>query len=85
VDVGATSTSKFAQVSDEFLSRSCADVILSRDEGEECSLPVSLIFGRNRKNREVRTQLTRESGALWAVRRVELWIPVLGPDGRRSG
>jgi hypothetical protein len=88
VDDGATSTSEFAQVSDGFPSHCCADVILSRDEGDEDedrSLPVSLASGRDRKNHEVRTQLARESVALWAVKRVELWLVAPGLDGERSG
>jgi len=74
-------------MSDGFPSRSCADVLLSRDEiaeREDRSLPVSLIFGRDHKNREVLTQLTRESETLWAVRKVEQWIVVQRPDGERS-
>jgi hypothetical protein len=70
-------------MSDGFPSRSCADVLLSRDEiaeGEDRSLPVSLISGRDRKNREVLTQWTRESEALWAVRKVALWM--VGPRPR---
>jgi hypothetical protein len=64
-------------MSDGFPSRSCADVLLSHDEtdeGEDRYLPASLVPGRDRKNREVLTQLTRESETLWAVRKVELWM-----------
>jgi len=71
-------------MSDGFPSRSCVDVLLSRDEiaeGEDRSLPVSLISGRDRKNREVLTQLTRESETLWAVRKVELWMVGARPRG----
>ena len=71
-----------------FPSGSCADAILSLDEADEDadrSLPVSPISGRDRKSREVRSRLTRESGALWTVRRVALWIVAPGPDGRKSG
>ena len=74
-------------MSDGLPSRSCADVTLSRDdvaEGEDRSLPVSLISGRDRKSREVLTQLTRGSETLWAVRKVELWMVVQRPDGERS-
>lgn len=74
-------------MSDGFPSRSCADVIPSRDAGDENedrSLPVSLVSDRDRKNREVRTQLTGESGALWGVKRVELWLVAPGLDGERS-
>ena len=66
-------------MSDGFPSHSCADAILSRDdvaEGEDRSLPVALISGRDRKSREVLTQLTRESETLWAVRKVALWMVV---------
>jgi len=74
-------------VSDGFLSHSCVDAILSRDEDaedEDRSLPAHLASGRDRTNREVRTQLTGESGALWAVKRVELWLVAPGLDGERS-
>jgi len=74
-------------VSDGFPSRSCANATLSRDEDDEDedrSLPVHLASGRDRKNREVRTQLTGESGALWGVKRVELWLVAPGLDGERS-
>ena len=70
-------------MSDEFPSRSCVGAFLSRDdvaEGEDHSPLVSLISGRDRKNREVLTQLTRESETLWAVRKVELWM--VGPRPR---
>jgi hypothetical protein len=74
-------------MSDEFPSRSCADVLLSRDgtgEGEDRYLPASLVPGRDRKSREVLTRLTRESEILWAVRKVALWMVVQRPDGQRS-
>lgn len=74
-------------MSDGFPSRSCADVILSRDEtgeGEGRYLPASLVPGRDRKSRERLTRLTQESETLWAVRKVELWIVVQRPDGERS-
>ena len=75
-------------MSDGFLSRSCADVILSLDEvdeDEDRSPPLRLASGRGYKTVEVPTRLTREPRALWTVRRVELWIVVPGPDGERSG
>lgn len=74
-------------MSDGFPSRSCADVILPRDdvaEGEDRSPPVSLISGRDRKSREVPTLLTPESVALSAVRKVALWMVGQRPDGERS-
>ena len=74
-------------MSDGFPLRSCADVILSRDEtgeAEDRYLPASLVPGRDRKSREVLTHLTRESETLWAVRKVALWIVVQRPDGGRS-
>ena len=75
-------------MSDGFLSRSCVDAILFRDEVDEDEgrfLPVRLAFGRDRKNREARTRLIQELRALWIVRKVELWIVVPGSDGERSG
>ncbi len=75
-------------MSDGFPSDFCADVILSHDdaaEDEDRSLPVSRISGRDRKNREVLTQLTRESGLLSPMRRVELWMVVPEPDEKRAG
>jgi hypothetical protein len=74
-------------VSDGFPSRSCANAILSRDEDaedEDHSLPAHLASGRDRKNREVRIQLTGESVAVWAVKRVELWLVAPRVDGERS-
>ena len=51
-------------MSDGFPLRSCADLILSRDEtgeDEDRSQSVSLTVGKGRKNREFRTRLIRES------------------------
>ena len=75
-------------MSDGFPSRSCADAFLSRDEVDEDEgrfLPVRLASGRDRKNREARTRLIREPRALWIMMRVELWMVVPEPDGKRSG
>ena len=75
-------------MSDGLPSRSCADAMLSLDDVDEDEgrfLPVRLASGRDRKNREARTQLIQELRALWIVRKVELWIVVPGPDGGRPG
>ena len=75
-------------MSDGFLSRAYAVAILCLDEVDEDgdrSLPVPLVSGRDRKNREARTRLIQELRALWTVMRVELWMVVPGPDGERSG
>jgi hypothetical protein len=75
-------------MSDGFPSDSCADVILSHGDAagdEDRSLPVSPISGRDRKTREVLTQLTRESGLLSPMRKVELWMVVPEPDEKRVG
>ena len=75
-------------MSDGLPSRSCADAMLSLDDVDEDEgrfLPVRLASGRDRKNREARTQLIQELRALWIVRKVELWIVVPGSDGERSG
>ena len=75
-------------MSDGLPSRSCADAMISLDDVDEDEgrfLPVRLASGRDRKNREARTQLIQELRALWIVRKVELWIVVPGSDGERSG
>ena len=75
-------------MSDGLPSRSCADAMLSLDDVDEDEgrfLPVRLASGRDRKNREARTQLIQELRALWIVRKVELWIVVPGSDGGRAG
>ena len=72
-------------MSDGFLSRSCVDAILFRDEDEDRSLPVRLAFGRDRKTREARTRLIQELRALWPGMRVEQSMVVPGSDGGRPG
>ena len=75
-------------MSDGFPSHFCADAMLSRDDVDEDEgrfLPVRPASDRDRKNREARTQLTRELVALRTVRKVEPWIVVPGPDGGRPG
>ena len=75
-------------MSDGSPSHSCADVILSRDEGDEDedrSLPVSLVFCRGHRMGEVRSRLTQKSRALWTVKRVGQSMVVPGPDEGRPG
>ena len=75
-------------MSDGFLSRSCADAMLSRDDVDEDEgrfLPVRLASGRDRKNREARTRLIQELRALWTAMRVEQSMVVPGPDWARPG
>jgi len=71
-------------MSDGFLSRSCADAILSHGgvvEAAGHSLASLLASGRGHKMCEFLTRSPRELRALWTTMKVELSIVVPEPDG----